>query len=633
MQQLGRYQIVSELGRGAMGIVYRASDPVIGRTVAIKTIRLGDITDPLEHQRLRERLFREARSAGILSHPNIVTVYDIGEQGEIAYIAMEFVNGSTLEPWMRREGGPEKHVILSVIYETATALDYAHSKGIVHRDIKPANIMINDNGAVKITDFGVAKILSQQVTQADLVLGTPTYMSPEQIEAKSLDGRSDQFALAVITYELLTGDKPFSGDSLPSLLFKIVKEDAQAAHLLNPTLGAETGAVITKALAKKPDDRFMTCVEFAQALSDSLNLHPSWRPLTRGAVSSMATIAGPAQEFTRLETTLGDPSPADEPPSDKDAETMVAPVDAAASPPAPPATVVKSQPTASPAGPPPQDVTPKPASPPQPATRQPAPRPPAPAPVAPPRARRDEAAAPPPSHTGRNLALAGLAVVVLAAGAWFGMGLINSQEPQSQPSEPPPSAPPVATADRPSPTPPPDPVTPPPPEPSQPSTTATQPPVDPAKQPGTQVPPAAPGGRTVFVEINSEPSGAKVSIDQGAEGCTTPCPIQLAPGRHVMEVSQPGFRNALRIFFVPQESKLDVKLERQAGVLAIKSSPPDAQIFINNQVHEKRTPALVTLPVGKYKIELRKQGFRDYDEEIEVRDNLHRTIDVTLAPG
>ena len=151
--RIGRYEIVNELGRGAMGIVYRADDPVIGRTVAIKTIKLGDITDPQEHQRLRDRLFREARSAGILSHPNIVTVFDIGEQGETAYIAMEFVNGQTLEPMMR--AGAEKHVILSVIYETAAALDYAHSKGIVHRDVKPANIMINENGAVKITDFGI----------------------------------------------------------------------------------------------------------------------------------------------------------------------------------------------------------------------------------------------------------------------------------------------------------------------------------------------------------------------------------------------------------------------------------------------------------------------------------------------
>jgi hypothetical protein len=178
-------------------------------------------------------------------------------------------------------------------------------------------------------------------------------------------------------------------------------------------------------------------------------------------------------------------------------------------------------------------------------------------------------------------------------------------------------------------------VAPAPPDPSQPapgpSTAPVQPSPDPLKQPSAKAPTPTPGGRTVFVEIDSEPSGAKVTIDQGAESCTTPCPLQLPPGRHVMEVSQPGFRNALRIFFLPQEAKLQVKLERQSGMLAIKSTPPDAQIFINGQAHAQRTPALVTLPVGNYKIELRKQGFRDYDEEIEVRDQLHRTIDVTLA--
>src|SRR5215470_4955052 len=212
VEQIGRYQILGELGRGAMGIVYKALDPAIGRTVAIKSIRLTELTDEAERERLRERLFREAQSAGILSHPGIVTIYDIAEQDNMAYIFMEFVNGPPLEKMLKHEQTPDKETLLSIFRQVAAALDYAHKKGIVHRDIKPANIMIHEDGTAKVTDFGVAKILSQQMTLAGTMLGTPSYMSPEQVEGTSIDGKADQFALAVIAYELLTGDKPFSAE-------------------------------------------------------------------------------------------------------------------------------------------------------------------------------------------------------------------------------------------------------------------------------------------------------------------------------------------------------------------------------------------------------------------------------------
>jgi serine/threonine-protein kinase len=205
MEQIGRYRIVGELGRGAMGIVYRAQDPTIGRTVAIKTIRLGEVTDPKERERLRERLFREAQSAGALSHPNIVTIYDVAEEGDLAYIAMEYVDGQTLDRVLASGQLPSGQQLLEILRQTATALDYAHHHGIVHRDIKPANVMIDERGAAKIADFGVAKILSQQLTQAAGFIGTPNYMSPEQVEGAPLDVRADQFALAVIAYDLLTG--------------------------------------------------------------------------------------------------------------------------------------------------------------------------------------------------------------------------------------------------------------------------------------------------------------------------------------------------------------------------------------------------------------------------------------------
>src|SRR6202050_5384989 len=190
---------MDELGRGATGVVYRAQDPAIGRTIAIKTLRLSDFTDTTERERLRERLLRETQSAGMLSHPNIVTIYDIAEENGLAYIFMECVDGPPLEKVLNSQDPPLRgDVALTILRQTATALDYAHKKGIVHRDIKPANILIHEDGTAKITDFGVAKIVSQQMTVAGTMMGTPSYMPPEQVQGAAVNGRADQFSLAVI---------------------------------------------------------------------------------------------------------------------------------------------------------------------------------------------------------------------------------------------------------------------------------------------------------------------------------------------------------------------------------------------------------------------------------------------------
>src|SRR5207253_8761099 len=230
-----------------MGIVYKAQDPAIGRTIAIKSIRLQDLSDEAERERLRERLFRDAQSAGILSHPNIVTIYDIAEENGMAYIFMEFVNGPPLERMLKVEQTPDKETLLSIFRQTASALDYAHKKGIVHRDIKPANIMIHEDGAAKVTDFGVAKIVSQQMTQAGTMMGSPSYMSPEQVQGVAISGRADQFSLAVIAYEVLTGEKPFAAEYLPTLLYKIVREDPASLRRLNPSLGPQVETVMRRA--------------------------------------------------------------------------------------------------------------------------------------------------------------------------------------------------------------------------------------------------------------------------------------------------------------------------------------------------------------------------------------------------
>ena len=238
MDRIGRYKIVRELGRGAMGVVYHAIDPNIGRPVAIKTIQLGNVRNPGEQERLRERLFREARSAGILSHPSIVTIYDVEQQDDLAFIAMEYVDGPTLDQILSAPRPIDPERMFRLLAQTAAALDYAHQKGIVHRDIKPANIMIAADGTAKITDFGIAKITtSEQLTMTGSIVGTPHYMSPEQVQGQPVDGRSDQFSLAVIAYEMLTGEKPYAGEHLTTVVYKIVAEEPVPPHTFERDLG------------------------------------------------------------------------------------------------------------------------------------------------------------------------------------------------------------------------------------------------------------------------------------------------------------------------------------------------------------------------------------------------------------
>src|ERR1035438_1899246 len=300
MDRIGRYKIVRELGRGAMGVVYHAIDPNIGRPVAIKTINLGAVPKADDQERMRERLFREARSAGILSHPGIVTIYDVEQQDNLAYIAMEYVDGPTLDQLLSGilPLAPER--MFSILGQTAVALDYAHGKGIVHRDIKPANIMIAADGTAKITDFGIAKITaSEQFTMTGSIVGTPHYMSPEQVQGQTVDGRSDQFSLAVIAYEVLTGEKPYTGEHLTTVVYKIVAEEPPAPRRINASLTASIDEILRKGLAKKPDVRYRTCQEFAQALEAACASSKDWHAMARGG-SLNATTVGPGQGMSAV---------------------------------------------------------------------------------------------------------------------------------------------------------------------------------------------------------------------------------------------------------------------------------------------------------------------------------------------
>src|SRR5579864_2665319 len=265
LERIGRYEIVGELGRGAMGVVYKATDPNIGRTVALKTMRVD--VHGLESADLMRRFKNEARAAGLLNHPNIVTIYDAGEDQGIFYIAMEYLEGTTLQELLAERGVVEAGEAIQFSREICKGLDYAQAHGIVHRDIKPANIMITRRGAVKIMDFGIAKA-GGSMTSTGQVLGTPNYMSPEQVKGKQLDGRSDLFSFGVILYEMLTGEKPFVGQNVTTIIYKIVHENPIAPRDLDVTIHPGLSLVVTRTLAKLPDDRYQSGVELSKDLEN-----------------------------------------------------------------------------------------------------------------------------------------------------------------------------------------------------------------------------------------------------------------------------------------------------------------------------------------------------------------------------
>ena len=264
---LGRYQIERELGKGAMGVVYGGKDPKIGRIVAIKTMALSAEFEADELKEAKERFFREAETAGRLTHPNIVTIYDAGEEHDLCYIAMEFLKGKDLTPFTKQPNllPPEK--VLSIVERVADALGYAHSMGIVHRDIKPANIMYEPEGdTAKVTDFGIARITDSSRTKTGMVLGTPSYMSPEQLAGKRIDGRSDLFSLGVMLYQMLSGRLPFEGESMTQLMFAIANTAHPPIRQFNAALPEWIEEVIDRALAKDFEKRYQTGAEFAEAI-------------------------------------------------------------------------------------------------------------------------------------------------------------------------------------------------------------------------------------------------------------------------------------------------------------------------------------------------------------------------------
>jgi eukaryotic-like serine/threonine-protein kinase len=286
--KLGRYLVQSELGRGAMGVVYRATDSVLERTVAVKTVNMALERDGAD--RYEARFYQEARAAGGLNHPNIVTVYDVGKSGEVVFMAMEYIEGPELRTLIV-EGRPMPvSQAVSIAAQVAEGLGYAHEHGVVHRDIKPANIMVPPGGPVKITDFGIARMRSAvaDLTQTGMMLGSPKYMSPEQVIGKRADHRSDVFSLGVILYEMLTGMAPFTGENVTALMYQIVNFAPPAPSALNGAVPELADYIVAKMLAKALEERYQSATEVAR------DLRECERQLGTTATVTGATMPGPA---------------------------------------------------------------------------------------------------------------------------------------------------------------------------------------------------------------------------------------------------------------------------------------------------------------------------------------------------
>jgi serine/threonine protein kinase len=264
---LGRYEIEKELGKGAMGVVYCGKDPKIGRVVAIKTVALSQEFEADELDDVKERFFREAETAGRLNHPNIVAIYDAGEEHDLAYIAMEFLKGKDLVPYSKPDNLLPLKTVMGIIARVADALDYAHKQNVVHRDIKPANIMYDpETDTPKVTDFGIARITDSSKTKTGMVLGTPSFMSPEQLAGKKIQGSSDLFSLGVSLYQLACGKLPFEGDSMAQLMYRIANEPPTDILSVTPELPPCLAAIVEKMLAKKSEDRYANGAQIAEAL-------------------------------------------------------------------------------------------------------------------------------------------------------------------------------------------------------------------------------------------------------------------------------------------------------------------------------------------------------------------------------
>ncbi len=683
-RKAGRYELQEEIGRGAMGVVYKAIDPLIGRTVAVKTMRLEEMGGHTPKAELLSRFHAETHTAGLLSHPNIVVIYDAGADEDLFYITMEYVAGRSLQAMMEEKQAFPLPRLLRLMEQACRALDYAHQHNIVHRDVKPANILLGELDTVKITDFGTAKILEMGGTQTGHVIGTPSYMSPEQVKGRPVDGRADVFSLGVILYELVTGEKPFPGKNVTTVIYKIVHEDPIPPIELDASLHPGLNAVITKGLAKEPEDRYQSCGELLKALRNYREIALSQAPTLVMRAPALPSLAPPD------------------------------------------ATTQRQPPPRAPAGPPPSAPTFSEAA--TPAS--------APAPSVPPRVLYEP---PPKRRKGGGVLWAIFLLLVLGVSGYYSWPMLHDllersgvQVGRSTPSGQTPSAtgsggasttgapdkPATENSGRESKTAPEKPAEIPPGKPPSKvpekgaASSASSPGSHPAKEVSPTAPatlqqakerlgkrlseegladrvqvgasgntltltgsltkaehrrlmrrmPALPGKPRVVdkiqiasvggeekekprtapgkgeVEVVTDVLGARAALN-GPQGnlisdCTTPCRFEdLSPGRYTMQVELEGYRPIKRILQVQAGHIVEERLSLQAlasGLLVV-SRPAGAQITINGQRQSQATPATIPLAPDRYSLVVEKAGYERYSGTVELNSDSLKRVDIVLV--
>ena len=566
--KIGRYEITRELGHGGMGAVFLAEDPVIGRRVAIKLIRLDDAGSAEQQRMLAQGFLKETRLAGVLHHPGVVGVFDAGRQDNLAYIVMEFIDGQTLDGVLRSQPAPDMAIKLDICRQAARVLDYAHAHGVIHRDIKPTNLLVQHDGAVKICDFGIAKVMQSTeftMTQAGMAVGTPEFMSPEQVLGQALDGRSDQWSLAVVAYEMVTGARPFHAESYTQVMARIMTLDPEPACQHNPALPKEVDAVFAKAFSKKAPDRYANCSEFAEALESACTGLPAANP---------ASATGPA------------------------VRTPSYPVPAVASP-----------------------VAPTPAVPAAAAHTPTVPTPSIPSSPAPPDVVTHRSIEEPVSKSGSPAKLIAVlaALLVIAGGAGYWLFLRPSTPaPVETAQEPVPAKPPPATR---------APAVRPASAAAERSKAATSQPA--VGQPAVSATPAAenhvrletePAGAALTVDNKPDScvSPCDMSLTAGKHNLEA-----RKDGYYVLlkEFQVDG-----------QQSPITFALVQKTGTVMIDSEPKGASISVNGAARPELTPAQITLPVGQYTIKWTKEGYEPAERnDVVVGTGGIGTIKATLV--
>jgi serine/threonine protein kinase len=634
LTKAGRYEVVRELGRGSMGVVYQGFDPIIGRTVAIKTM-LTEGLSPEEYKEFRARFQREAQAAGVLSHPNIVNVFDYGEDGGMLYLIMEFLEGSSLEKLVEGKKVLPIETIIPMCEQVCGALDHAHQRGIVHRDIKPANIMILNNGMVKVTDFGIAKMVSMGMTQAGLVLGTPNYMSPEQVKGRQVDGRSDLFSLGVILYDLVTGEKPFPGQNITTVIYKIINENPVPPRELDATIHPGLSYVICKALAKSPEERYQTCRELAEDLKNyrqlggqaappsSATMILNAPPVPDAAVEQRAaepTVRRPAAPVVPVERTrIEPPQPVLPAPAQ-----VVAPAPSYQKPRSSPVVwvlftllgvallgivggyyyfqkVKTNQPAANVASGQPTSAN----------TNLPATSPESPS------TSSAQKATVPRGKTKANEA----PQVSSAPAGGATKSVANSLSPASggesgASNTAKGGTPPVAAAgsERPAA--------------SVPAAGGTAASANPSSGAG---PAAAPKMGQILVSSNVP--GAKFTIDGSSDpGWVTPSTVSQPPGSHRVVISKDGYGEYEQTVDLEagRTATVNAQLSQEAGEIIINTTPSGLEVFVDGKSLGP-SPAHVTVPPGGHKYTVKRAGWEPYEGTVNVRNGATMSVRVNMG--